>query len=254
MRVTAKSAGISKLAAPIVIIVIVAVVGGYYFLQQPTTPTPTQSSTSSTTTSSATTGTQPAVLVKTEVDQMVQKFNTRDAAGLVNYYDQNAVVVWGGKAGGLEGTYSGAGNIRILYGSTIGKTTTLTASLNNYTEKAVSPTNVNVTISISMKGNSSVVGGLNATVIAIQNWLYRNGQWQIVKENWNYKTYSVQFPLTGTTFPQWGLMREGKSPDIVSEKSLEWRAGPFVAAAVYALVGIVVGLTVLRFKSRPRTV
>ena len=54
-----------------------------------------------------------------------------------------------------------------------------------------------------MRGNSSVVGGLNATIDATQQWDYNGGQWQIIKENWNYVTFKVQNPLPSTTFPQW---------------------------------------------------
>jgi hypothetical protein len=199
-------------------------------------------------------GSAPSTPVKSAVDQLLQDFNNRNVAGLSNLYAQDACVTWSGLASGLTGTYNGQGNIRILYGSSIGKTTSLNASIANYNEKAASPSSVNVTMTIAMNGNSSVVGALTAAIDATQQWAYSGGQWQIIKENWNYKTFNVQFPVSSTTFPQWGAMRTGKSPDLVSEKSFEWNAGPYVAASVYAFLFAIAAIGVVKYKSRSRPV
>lgn len=101
-----------------------------------------------------------------------------------------------------------------------------------------------------MKGNSTVVGLVSISVDASQQWNYVNGQWQIARENWNYVTFSEQRPLSSTTFPQWTAMRLGQNPDLVSEKSFEWHAGPYVAASVYAFFAGVLVLGALRVRRR----
>jgi len=194
----------------------------------------------------------PSTPVKTAVDQFVQDFNDRNVQGLSGLYAQDACVTWSGKATGLVGTYDGQGNVRILYGSSIGKTTVLNATISNYNEAPSSPSNVNVTMTIYMAGNSTVVGALNSTVDATQQWAYSGQQWQIVKENWDYLTFNVQNPLSSTTFPQWAAIKAGHNPDLVSEKSFEWHAGPYVAASVYTFMGaiLVVGAVEYRKMSR----
>jgi len=195
----------------------------------------------------------PSTTVQTAVTQWVADFNSRNVEALGNFYSQDAAVVWSGQASGLAGTYNGQGNIRILYGSSIGKTTTLNASVANVVAKALSPDEYNVTLALSLKGDSSVVGALAITVDANQLWNYVGGQWQIVKESWNYVTFSEQYPVSATTFPQWTAMKEGQNPNLVSEKSFEWNAGPYVAASVYAFLFGVLALGVLRIRKRSQS-
>ncbi len=95
--------------------------------------------------------------------------------GVGNFYAQDTVVVWTGTAPGLTGTYNGVGNVRILLGSSIGKTTSLTASIANYNEKDTNPYNANVTFTLNQTGNSSVVGTLSITIDANQQWNYIGG-------------------------------------------------------------------------------
>jgi hypothetical protein len=185
--------------------------------------------------------------VKSSVDQLVKDFNSRDVSGMSNFYAQDSCVKWVG-APGLEGVYLGQGNVRILYGSSIGKTIWLNASVTNYAEKVATPSNVNVSLTILMRGNSTVVGGLNATIDATQQWNYSGGQWQIQKENWNYVTFKVQNPVPSTTFPQWTALKNGHNPDLISEKSFEWHAGPYLAALVYAFLGGVLAIGVMSYR------
>ena len=201
----------------------------------------------------STDGSQPSTPVKSAVDQLIQYFNSRDVGGLSILYAPDACVTWTGLASGLIGTYNGQGNIKILYGSSIGKTTSLNASIANYNEKATTPTNYDVSLTILMRGNSSVVGKLNATIDATQQWTYANGHWQIVKETWDYKVFDVQFVVSSTTFPQWGAMRIGQNPNLVSEKSFEWTAGPYVAASVYAFLVGIVAMGVIKYRGRTRS-
>ena len=128
----------------------------------------------------------------------------------------------------------------------------MNASVINYDEKSATPSNVNVTMTIDMRGNSSVVGGLNATIDATQQWDYNGGQWQIIKENSNYVTFKVQNPLPSTTFPQRSALKTGHNPDLISEKSFEWHAGPYLAALVYAFLAGVLVFGVMAYKRTSR--
>jgi len=245
---------VSALAVAVVVFVIVGIAVEVTFL--PKASNQGQSQTTSGTGcqgSVSTDGSQPSTPVKSAVDQLIQYFNSRDVGGLSNLYAPDACVTWTGLASGLIGTYNGQGNIKILYGSSIGKTTSLNASIANYNEKATTPTNYDVSLTILMRGNSSVVGKLNATIDATQQWTYANGHWQIVKETWDYKVFDVQFVVSSTTFPQWGAMRIGQSPNLVSEKSFEWSAGPYVAASVYAFLVGIVAMGVIKYRGRTRS-
>jgi hypothetical protein len=242
--------GASRLVLPIVIVVAVAFAGVYLLVEQ---ASPTARSSSSSSSATATySGSQPPTPVKSAVDQWLRAFNGRDVEGLLNFYGFSSEVIWSGNTEGLQGGYAGAGSIRILYGSTIGKTTQLLASSSNYSEKVLSPVNINVTMTLKLDGNSSVLGRLNGTIVTTQDWFFTSGQWQIVKENWDYKTFNVEYPTSSTTFPQWAAQREGRSPDLVSEKSFEWRAGPIAAAVVFALLAFVTSIATIGPRTRRR--
>jgi hypothetical protein len=246
---------ISALAVGVVVFVIVGIAVEVTFLPKASNQGQSQTTTGTAGCQGAasTGGSTPSTPVKTAVDQLIQYFNSRDVGGLSNLYAPDACVTWTGLASGLVGTYNGQGNIKILYGSSIGKTTSLNASITNYNEKATNPTNYNASMTILMRGNSSVVGRLNASIDATQQWSFANGHWQIIKETWDYKVFDVQFVVSSTTFPQWGAMRIGQNPNLVSEKSFEWSAGPYVAASVYAFLFGVVVMGVMKYRSRPRS-
>lgn len=243
---------ISALAVAVVVFVAIGIAVELVFLPKASTPSTPTTTTTTTTVYCAPPATcpTPSTPVKTAVTQWVADFNSRDVTGLGNFYAQDTVVTWTGNAPGLTGTYNGVGNVRILFGSSIGKTTSLVASISNYAEKDVNPSNANVSLTLTMNGNSSVVGALGITINANQEWNYIAGSWQIVKETWNYVTFNEQFPVSATTFPQWTAMKEGQNPNLVSEKSFEWHAGPYVAASVYAFLFGVVAFMGLRFRSR----
>ncbi len=189
--------------------------------------------------------------LKNAVDTWVQDFNSRDVTGLGNFYATDAAVTWT-NAPGLTGTYNGIDNVRILYGSSIGKTTNLTANLTDYKEEQISPGDSNVSLTLTMDGHSTVVGNLSISIDANQQWNYIGGEWQIVKESWNYVKFYESTPVSATTFPQWTALKEGQNPNLVEDKSFEWHAGPYVAASVYAFLAGVLAFGVLRFKSRSR--
>lgn len=243
---------ISAIAVAVVAFVAIGIAVELVFLPKASTSSsPTTTTTSSTVYSCSGCG-APATTVKSAVTQWISDLNSRDVTGVGNFYAQDTTVVWSGTAPGLTGTYNGAGNVRILLGSSIGKTTSLNASIANYNEKDVNPYNANVTFTLSQTGNSSVVGALSITIDATQQWNYIGGQWQIVKETWNYAKFTEQFPVSATTFPQWTAMKEGQSPNLVSEKSFEWNAGPYVAASIYAFLFGLLAFGVIKYRNRPK--
>jgi len=238
----------SRLLLPLVaIVVIIAATSAYLFFEQ--TPSP-QTLTSTQRISSTTSDVQPSEPVRVAVNQMIQGFNNRNVTAIMNFYDFSADEVWDGNAQGLQGAYAGSESIRILYGSTIGKTTEMRATINDYSERVFSPTHVNVTLNVELKGKSTTLGLFNGTVRIVQEWFYSAGQWVIVLEHWSYKTLAVEFPAESTTFPQWSALRAGESPDLVSEKSLEWNAGPMIVAAVYAFLICVLVVAATKWSRR----
>jgi len=246
-----KRLGISALVVAVVVFVAVGIAVELVFL--PKASQTTASTAASTSVYCSGGCPTPATGVKTAVDTWVSDFNTRNVAGLGNFYATDTVVDWSGQASGLAGVYSGQGNVKILFGSSIGKTIILNASIANYAEKATNPSLVNTTFTVSMFGNSSVVGTLSSTVLVSQQWEYNAGAWQIVKENWNYQTFVVQYPVSATTFPQWAALKTGQNPNLVSEKSFEWHAGPWVAASVYAILFAVLAIGVIKYRGRSRS-
>ena len=235
----------SKLAIPVALVVIVAVAGAYVLLSR-------GSSTSTTVNTSS--NTLPTVPVKDQVDQFVQDFTSRNVDGLVSLYAQSSTLVWSGNVGGLAGMYSPVGNIRLIYAATVGKSITLEANVSNYAEKVISPTVTNATFQITMLENSSEAGIVHATIDVTQEWVWGSAGWQITKENWAYTLFDSSYIDAGlpvaTTFPQWGYEAKGGNPNLVSEKSFEWHAGPYVAASVYAFLFGVLAFTALRFRPR----
>jgi hypothetical protein len=109
-----------------------------------------------------------------------------------------------------------------------------------------------------MIANSSAgLGTINATIDVSQEWSWGGAGWRIARENWAYTQFDssaidLQHYPPVTTFPQWTLMKEGQNPDLVSEKSFEWHAGPYVAASVYAFLLGVVAFVFLRFRPGER--
>lgn len=252
-----RSPVVSSLSVVAVVFVAIGIGAELAFLPKASSQAGTQTTTTSTTPYCQ--GEGPSCVTPTNnlssaVSGWVADFNTRNVAGLANFYTNDALVDWASSPGvvasGLNGVYSGIGNVRILYGSSIGKTMWLTANLSNYKETSINQDNANVSLTLTMNGNSSVVGLLSISVDASQQWNYVNGQWQIARENWNYVTFSEQRPLSSTTFPQWTAMKLGQNPDLVSEKSFEWHAGPYVAASVYAFLAGVLVLGTLRVRRR----
>ena len=245
MRWTPARAGISKLAPLVVLVIVLLGAGAYVFLSSRSTSPP--SATGRASSSSQTP-------VRDAVDQYVQDLNDRSVNALASFYTPNSVVLWSGELGGLQGRYIGAQQIILLYGASIGKTTAMNATTSNYSQIALSPTVVNASFNLVLHANSTVAGVLNAAINVVQEWSWANDGWQISKETWAYTLfYSSQLTSelgTPTTFPQWGYELKGGNPNLVSEKSFEWHAGPYIAASVYAFLFGVITVGALRLRSR----
>ncbi|HVB95566.1 MAG TPA: hypothetical protein VND41_03065 [Nitrososphaerales archaeon] len=245
MRRISSRTGVSKAAVPVVIIMVIVVAAAYLFLARSSTAPPSSSASS-----------VPTVPMGTAVNQFVQELNARSVDGMTTFYTSSSVVHWSGNLGGLQGLYAGTDNIRLLYASTVGKTMSMNASSSNFAQDVFSPTRANATYDLYMLANSTVAGTLNATISVSQEWNWGNSGWQISRENWAYTHFfasllSAKYGSV-TTFPQWGYAMEGGNPNLVSEKSFEWHAGPYLAAAVFAFLFGVVAVTALRFRSMGR--
>src|ERR1700726_4913384 len=144
VRTPTRRLAISALAVAVVVFVVIGIAVELVFLPKASSPgTTTATSAGSSTSIYCQAGcTAPSTPLKTAVNSWVAAFNNRDVTGLGNFYTQDASVAWI-NAPGLTGTYNGLANIRILYGSSIGKTTSLTASIANYQEKDINPSNAN---------------------------------------------------------------------------------------------------------------
>jgi len=240
--------GVSKMVVPVVLIVILVAAGAYVFLAMGSKTTTTSQSSSS--------SSLPTSPLNSTVSQFIQDLNSRNVDGVINFYGQNAVDVWSGNTGGLSGLYTGTDSIRLIYATTVGKSHSLDANISNYAEKKISPTVVNATYVIKLISNSSVAGIVTATINTSEQWNWGSAGWQISKENWSYQLYDSTLVDAGlgsaTTFPQWGYMLKGGNPNLVSEKSFEWHAAPYLAASVYAFLFGVIAFVALRFKYAPR--
>src|SRR5437870_3369757 len=155
MRPSLGRSGLSKLAVPVALIVILAAAGAFVFF--------TRSSMTSSSTQSSNTSALPTITVRTAVNQFVQEINNRSVEGVLTFYGPTSLVVWSGNTGGLVGKYNGAGNVRLIYAASIGKTTKISANVSSYVEMPASPTHANATFVIGMHANSTTAGIVNAT-------------------------------------------------------------------------------------------
>ena len=237
--------GVAKSLVAVVVVVLVVVAGAYLFLSR--------SSGTTVTTSSNGGGGQPTVSLQATINQMVQDINARNVDAVTGYYNQASVVVWSGHTGGLSGLYDGATNVRLIYATTVGKTTQINVNISKYAEDVFSPTHINATYVLKMNAQSSIAGNLSAIVNVSQEWNWGSSGWQIARENWAYTYFDSSLIDAGlgsaTTFPQWGYMLKGGNPNLVSEKSFEWHSAPLLAAAVYAFMAGVGAIMLVRYRA-----
>lgn len=241
----------SRLIVPAVIAVVIAVAAGGYFLLASGSKTSSSSSSTLGSSSSQTGGS-----VRTDVNQFLVDLNTRNVDNMMTFYSTGAVDRWSGNTGGLSGLYTGTSDIQLIYATTVGSSRTLNANLTNYAEKTISPTVTNATFVVMLISNSSKAGIVTADINVTQEWHLTGSNWQIYKENWVYTLYDSTLVDKGlgsaTTFPQWGYALKGGNPNLVSEKSFEWHAGPYLAGSVYAFLFGVLAFMAFRLSSSAR--
>jgi hypothetical protein len=240
--------GMSKFAVPaaLVIIVVIVVAGALVLLPKGSKTTVQSSSTTS----------LPTVALTSTVSQLIQDLNARNVEGLIAFYSPDAVDIWSGSTGGLSGMYTGTTNIKLIYATTVGKSSSLDANISDYSQGVSSPTQENASFVIKLLANSTAAGIVHATIDVSEQWDWAGSGWQITKENWAYTLYDSSLIDAGipsaTTFPQWGYELKGGNPNLVSEKSFEWHAGPYIAASVYAFLFGVLAIAALRLRSIDR--
>lgn len=252
-----RSSGISTTVVAVIVVVIVVIggAGAYFALSSGSGGGGTSSQTSTTSTTS--TGTFTPVqgnvsAVVSQVNLLVQAFNNANVEAVTGFYNSNSVDVWSGQTEGLGGTYSGTGNIRILYSASIGHANTISAKASHLQMVTEAPGVVNASMNVVLVGTSTALGNFNASISATQQWVNNGGTWTIQKENWNYLSFYSSNPTTATVFPQWGLQISGKSVNLASEHVFEWNVAPYMALAVYVAVIATVAYVLLA-KSRKRS-
>ena len=230
----------------VVIVVVIVVGGGLYFLVGIGGGTGTTGMTHTTTTNGST---PPAGSLNSAVQAFLTAFNNRDVTTIKTYFNPSSQIDWSGSAGGLQGTYQGSDGAGIVYGTSVGHTTALSASSSNLQITSTGATTSTVTYGLNITGTSTIVGKFNSTADVSQNWVYSNGAWTIQADNWNYLSFSSNNPSQATVFPQWGLTINGKSPSLAAEHVLEWNVAPFLAGGIY--IGIVaLGVALLWVRTR----
>ncbi len=236
------------IAAVVVVVLVVAAAGAYFALGLGG-----GGNSSTTTTTSSTGSAPPAGSLNTAVQGFVTAFNNRDVTTIKTYFTGSSQIDWTGATGGLGGTYTGVDGAGIVYGTSVGHTTSLTATTSNMQVPSNTATTDTVSYGLAITGVSQIIGQFNSTVDVSQTWVYQGGSWSIQSDNWNYLTFSSNNPSQATVFPQWGLSLNGKSPSLAGEHVVEWNVAPYLAAFVYvAIVALGLALIWVRVREQKR--
>jgi ketosteroid isomerase-like protein len=123
----------------------------------------------------------------------LEQLRARNISAIPSGYKSNATVEWTGVDPGMNGNYSGAGNIKILWGSFIGKFTNFSLS-NEYQSIQVDGDFSVVNSTFDFRGYDSAVGMLNGSVVAQDVYENAGGSWLIVRETWNFIQFNGQIP------------------------------------------------------------
>ncbi len=231
------------IALAAVVIVVVVGAGAYFALGLGAS-----TNTSTHTTSSNTQGGPPPGSLNASVSAFITAFNNRDVTTIKTYFTSTSAIAWTGAAGGLQGTYTGADGAGIIYGTSVGHTSSLSATTSKL-HIATAETTGTVGFRLNITGTSNVVGPFNSTADISQVWVYLGGIWTIQTDDWNYLSFSSNNPSTATVFPQWGLTLNGKSPSLAGEHVLEWNVAPYLAVGVYATI-LALGLALIWVRVR----
>ena len=120
------------------------------------------------------------------------QYRAGNMSAVASGYESNATVEWTGVVAGLTGNYSGAGNIKILWGSFTGKLLNFSLS-NEYQSVGVTGGVPVVNSTFNFQGYSTIEGEVNGTVLAQDTYVHVGNSWLIAYEVWNFTQYYVQF-------------------------------------------------------------
>jgi hypothetical protein len=186
--------------------------------------------------------------LNSSVNAFITAFNNRDVTTIKTFFTGSSAIAWTGVAGGLQGTYTGSDGAGIVYGTSVGHTSSLTAKATNLHILPAGTTGT-VGFRLNITGNSNVVGPFNSTADISQVWVYQGGAWTIQTDDWNYLSFASNNPSQATVFPQWGLTLNGKAPSLAGEHVLEWNVAPYLAVGVYATI-VALGLALIWVRVR----
>jgi hypothetical protein len=233
------------IAVVVVVVVVVAAAGAYFALGLGSS----NGGTSSTTTSSSGGSTAPAGSLNSSLTSYLAAFNNRDVTTIKTYFTDSSKIYWYGASGGLGGNYSGTNGAGIIYGTSVGHTTSLKGTATGIMLSSTSGPTSTATYQLTINGVSQIIGKFNSTVAVTQVWVYANGAWTIQQDDWNYLSFSSNNPSQATVFPQWGLTLNGQPPSLAGEHVLEWNLAPYLAIGAYATI-VAIGIAVIWVRTR----
>ncbi len=178
--------------------------------------------------------------VRSTFDSHVQSISNRDISSVMQQYQTNSLLVWEGynNAQGLGGTYTGSGNIQLLYDKALGSAQVFNLNILSYHQQNISTSLATVNATLGMSGQSTFLGNISGTVSVQVNYIPSGSSWVISNETWNFITFSVTNTGGATTFPEWQRVGPPNpahtGPDMVH--NLAWIYAPAVAVFLYAFI------------------
>ncbi len=125
------------------------------------------------------------------------QLSARNIDAVVSGYESNATIEWTGAIGeGQTGNYTGLANIRILLGSSFTGKSNSNFSLSNVYQAIGVKTNARVVVNstFNFQGYSAVVGNVNGTIVAQDEFAQvGGGAWLIAHETWDFTRYNEQY-------------------------------------------------------------
>jgi hypothetical protein len=170
-----------------VAVLMVASLGAGYFVGSGRTSTVTSTTSVTITTSDA------SEQVASAYEAHLMQLSSRNVDALPSEYEPNATVEFTGSQAAGPGNYTGASDIKILWGSFIGKFTNFSLS-NQYQSIRVEGNFSVVNSTFDFRGYNSVVGMVNGSVVAQDVYVNVGGSWLIARETWNFIQFNGQIP------------------------------------------------------------
>lgn len=239
-------AGVSTIAVLVVVVAVIAVGAAAFVLLG--------TGGSKTTSGPTTTSTTPISGNATQafIDH-INTIQTRQVDTILLVYQPTALVVWTGNTAGLGGTYSGTGNIKLLYSGALGTANTIQIRVSNF-QVSSSGSTVSVNATLKINGTSGILGPYNGTITAKATFTGTSSGLKISYEHWNYDQFAVTNSAGATTFPEWQRVGEPitthRSPDWFHNFSWDY-GGPGVAAIIWVLVAVVLILSLVKAGRKP---